>query len=100
MNTNLEWQGAVPWRITNYNESAAVQYQTDATDDKELRLNQWLSRQLKQSGAARTAGRSRKLEQLSLKWPDTNEVFVFGKNRIKHGTRLANKKTFVRSKTD
>ena len=65
----------------------------------------WLFRQLKagtgcSSVAAVSVGRFDKLEQLSSNWPDTNEVFVFGKNRIKHGTRLANKKTFVRSKTD
>ena len=44
----------------------------------------WLFRQLKagtgcSSVAAVSVGRFDKLEQLSSNWPDTNEVFVFGK---------------------
>ena len=56
----------------------------DCRGAEEHKMYMWLFRQLKagtgcSSVAAVSVGRFDKLEQLSSNWPDTNEVFVFGK---------------------
>ena len=108
----MRWLSAVVEFLSNssgsYPKQIQTKYQTDwtAADAEEHKMYMWLFRQLKagtgcSSVAAVSVGRFDKLEQLSSNWPDTNEVFVFGKNRIKHEHVWQTKRrSFVRRQTD